>query len=286
MEYATSISDKPLTGKVAVVTGAGSPTGLGRAMSLAFVRAGARVAMLDVDGGWLEQTANEVRSAGGDDCALPIVCDVSDPGSAEEAVRRTIVGLGGLHILVNNAGIMNPSARGSGGTRFWEITPETWSKIVTVNSSGAFFMSRAAVGHMLAQGWGRIIGVTTSVDSMYRAGLCPYGPSKAAHEALVALMSQELEGTGVTANVLVPGGTTDTNLIPQDIVYDRESLIRPEVMGPPAVWLASEKSDETNGMRFLARLWDETLPIDQRLEKAGAPAAWPQLGIQNISPWP
>ena len=278
--------DMPLTGKVAIVTGAGSPNGLGRAMTLALVRAGARVAMLDVDEGWLEQTAGEVRSTVGDECVLPIVCDVSNPGSVEEAVRRTVAGLEGLHVLVNNAGLMNPSARGSGGTKFWDITPETWSTIVAVNSSGAFYMARAAVGHMLDQGWGRIIGVTTSVDSMYRAGLCPYGPSKAIHEALVALMAQELEGTGVTANVLVPGGTTDTNLIPQDIAYDRASLIRPEVMGAPAVWLASEESGGTNGMRFLARLWDESLPIEERLEKAGAPAAWPQLGKQNISPWP
>ena len=278
--------DMPLTGKVAIVTGAGSPNGLGRAMTLALVRAGARVAMLDVDDGWLEQTAGEVRSAGGDDSVLTLVCDVSDPGSAEEAVRGTRAGLGGLHILVNNAGVMNPSARGSGGTKFWDIAPDTWAGILAVNSNGPFYMARAVAGHMLAQGWGRIIGVTTSVDSMYRAGLCPYGPSKAVHEALVALMAQELEGTGVTANVLVPGGTTDTNLIPQDIVYDRDSLIRPEVMGPPAVWLASEESAETNGMRFLARLWDESLPIEQRLEKAGAPAAWPQLGVQNISPWP
>lgn len=276
----------PLTGKIAIVTGAGSLTGLGRAMTLALVRAGARVAMLDVDEGWLEQTAGEVRSIGGDDSVLTLVCDVSDPGSAEEAVRVTIDGLGGLHILVNNAGIMNPSARGSGGTRFWEITPDTWAGILAVNSNGPFYMARAVAGHLLAQGWGRIIGVTTSVDSMYRAGLCPYGPSKAVHEALVALMAQELEDTGVTANVLVPGGTTDTNLIPQDIAYDRESLIRPEVMGAPAVWLASEESGETNGMRFIARLWDEGLSIDQRLEKAGAPAAWPQLGVQNISPWP
>ena len=190
-----SNSAKPLDGKVAIVTGAGSPTGLGRAMTLALVRAGARVAMLDVDEGWLERTDDEVRAVGGDDCALPLVCDVSDPDSAEEAVRGTIAGLGGLHVLVNNAGMMNPSARGSGGTSFWDIAPETWSRIVAVNSSGPFYMARAAVGHMLAQGWGRIIGVTTSVDSMYRAGLCPYGPSKAIHEALVALMAQELEGT-------------------------------------------------------------------------------------------
>ena len=280
------MTGRPLDGKVAIVTGAGSPTGLGRAMTLGLVKAGARVAMLDVDEGWLEQTAREVRSSGGENCVLPLACDVSDPDSAEEAVRRTVADLGGLHVLVNNAGIMNPSARGSGGTRFWDITPETWSTIVAVNSSGAFFMARAAVGPMLAQGWGRIIGVTTSVDSMYRAGLCPYGPSKAIHEALVALMAQELEGTGVTANVLVPGGTTDTNLIPNDIAYDRESLIRPEVMQAPVVWLASEESGGTNGMRFLARLWDESLPIEQRLERAGAPAAWPQLGKQNISPWP
>ena len=278
---------KPLDGKVAIVTGAGSPIGLGRAMTLALVRAGARVAMLDVDQDWLEQTADEARAIGGDDSVLALACDVSDPDSVEEAVRRTIAGLGGLHVLVNNAGMMNPSARGSGGrANFWDITPETWSTIVAVNSSGPFYMARAAVGHMLAQGWGRIIGVTTSVDSMYRAGLCPYGPSKAIHEALVALMAQELEGTGVTANVLVPGGTTDTNLIPQDVVYDRESLFRPEVMQAPVVWLASEESGWTNGMRFIAYRWDESLSIEQRLEKAGAPAAWPQLGKQTISPWP
>ena len=278
---------KPLDGKVAIVTGAGSPIGLGRAMTLALVRAGARVAMLDVEQDWLEQTADEARAIGGDDSVLPLACDVSDADSVEEAVRTTIAGLGGLHVLVNNAGMMNPSARGSDGrTNFWDITPETWSTIVAVNSSGPFYMARAAVGHMLAQGWGRIIGVTTSVDSMYRAGLCPYGPSKAIHEALVALMAQELEGTGVTANVLVPGGTTDTNLIPQDVVYDRESLFRPEVMQAPVVWLASEESGGTNGMRFIAYRWDESLPIEQRLEEAGAPAAWPQLGKQTISPWP
>ena len=145
-------------------------------------------------------------------------------------------------------------------------------------------MARACVGHMLSQGWGRIVGVTTSVDSMYREGMCPYGPSKAAHEALVALMARELEGTGVTANVLIPGGTTDTNLFPTDVGYDRAALIRPEVMQAPAVWLASDQSGDVNGMRFIAHYWDESLPIEQRLEKAGAPAAWPQLGSQAILP--
>ena len=258
---------------------------MGRAMTLAFVRAGARVAMLDVNEDWLAQSATDARVVGGDDSVLELACDVSDPDSAEEAVRRTIASLGGLHVLVNNAGIIHASGTAvSDRTRFWDITPETWSSTVAVNSSGPFYMARACVGHMLSQGWGRIVGVTTSVDSMYREGMCPYGPSKAAHEAPVALMARELEGTGVTANVLIPGGTTDTNLFPTDSGYDRAALIRPEVMQAPAVWLASDQSGDVNGMRFIAYRWDESLPIEQRLKKAGAPAAWPQLGNQAILP--
>ncbi len=160
------MQERLLQGKVAIVTGAGSPIGLGRAMTLALVGAGARVAMLDINKEWLEQTANDVREVGGDDCALTVVADVSNPNDAEAAVRDTIAGLGGLHILVNNAGT-NPRAAGlaSGArTNFWETSPEAWSKVVSVNFSGPFFMARAAVGHMLAQKWGRIIGVTTSMD--------------------------------------------------------------------------------------------------------------------------
>lgn len=276
---------KPLNGKVAIVTGAGSPIGMGRAMTFALVQAGARVAMLDINEEWLEQSAGEVRAAGGDDCVLDLVCDISDPESVEDAVRKTIAGLGGLHVLINNAGTTNLADLAGGNLpKFWEITPETWSRIIAVNSSGSFFMARAAVGHMLDQGWGRIIGVTTSVDTMYRPGFCPYGPSKASHEALVALMSRELDGTGVTANVLVPGGQTDTNIIPDGIAVERAILIRPEVMNGPAVWLASEESDGINGMRLIAYYWDESLPLEQRLDQAAAPAAWPQLGMQGIFP--
>ena len=81
-----------------------------------------------------------------------MVCDVSDPDSAEEAVRKTIAGLGDLHVLINNAGTINLSDLSAGNQpNFWDITPETWNKIVAVNYSGAFYMARSAVGHMLAQ---------------------------------------------------------------------------------------------------------------------------------------
>ena len=157
-------------------------------------------------------------------------------------------------------------------------------RVVAVNLSGAFYMARAAVGHMMAQRWGRIVGVTTSVDTMYRKGVAPYGPSKAAHEALLAIMAQELEGSGVTANVLVPGGPTNTNFFAGRSAAEQAALIQPDVMQAPAVWLASDESADCNGRRIIAYHWDERLPLAERLAKASAPAAWPQLGKQAIVP--
>jgi NAD(P)-dependent dehydrogenase (short-subunit alcohol dehydrogenase family) len=289
MQGENTMAENVLQGKVAIVTGAGSPIGIGHAITLGLIRAGARVAMLDINQAWLEQSAHEMRAVGGMDCILPMVADISDPEAVSQAVRRTIADLGGLHILVNNAGT-NPRAAGfeAPGQRpssnFWDIAPGAWNRVVAVNFTGPFLMARAVVGHMLAQGGGRIIGVTTSMDTMYRKGGAPYGPSKAGHEALVALMAQELEGTGVTANVLVPGGATNTNLIAPDTPYDRATLIQPEVMQAPVVWLASDASQACNGQRLIAYYWDERLPLEERLAKASAPAAWPQLGRQAISP--
>ena len=277
-----------LQGKVAIVTGAGSPIGIGHAITLGLVGAGARVAMLDINQAWLEQSAHEMRAVGGAHCVLTMVVDITDPDAVAQAVRQTVAELGGLHILVNNAGT-NPRAAGFAvagqrpSSNFWDIAPAAWNRVVAVNFTGAFLMARAVVGHMLAQGWGRIIGVTTSMDTMYRKGGAPYGPSKAGHEALVAMMAQELEGTGVTANVLVPGGATNTNLIAPE-TPDRANLIQPEVMQAPVVWLASDTSQACNGQRLIAYYWDERLPLEERLAKASAPAAWPQLGRQAISP--
>ena len=114
--------------------------------------------------------------------------------------------------------------------------------------------------------------------------MAPYGPSKAGHEALDSTMEKEQEGTGVTANVLVPGGPVNTNLLPPDTDFDRNKLIQPDVMKAPVVWLASDASNEINGQRFIAYDWDESLPLQERIAKAAAPAAWPQLGGQAVYP--
>ncbi len=281
------MAERPLEGKVAIVTGAGSPIGIGHAITMGLVRAGAKVALTDINQEWLEQSISEVREIGGDECAISIISDVTDPRSCQDTVDATIAQLGGLHILINNAGT-NPRAAGLGTTsgatptNFWENSTEAWSHVVAVNLSGNFYMARAAVVHMLEQGWGRIIGVTTSMDTMWRKGGAPYGPSKAGHEALVSIMAQELEGTGVTSNVLVPGGATYTNLTYSGDPGLRDRLIQTDVMQKPAVWLASNDSGEFNGQRIIAYYWDDSLPLEERLAKCSAPAAWPQLGRQAI----
>lgn len=279
-----------LQGKVAIVTGAASPIGMGRSITAGLVRAGARVAMLDINEDWLEQSANDLREIGGDDAVLPIIADVTDAESAAQAVARTVNEMGGLHILVNNAGINLRSAGftepGETGRRtdFWNIDPSGWLRVIAVNLSGPFIMSHAVAPHMVQQGFGRIISVTTSMDTMWRKGGAPYGPSKAGHEALVAIMAQDLEGTGVTANVLTPGGATATNMVVPPEGTSSRSLIQPEVMQSPVVWIASDAASNWTGRRIIAYHWNDTLLLEERLEKCSAPAAWPQLGIQAVHP--
>ncbi|MDE3076476.1 MAG: SDR family oxidoreductase [Chloroflexota bacterium] len=280
------MAEERLTGRVAIVTGAGSRIGFGRSMTLALVEAGARVAMVDVNEQALDQTAGEARDVGGPNCVVPVLADVSRPEDARRVVERTVAELGGLHVLVNNAGT---NARNLGFTSsedapFWELPAEAWFRVAAINYIGPALMASAAVKHMLDQKWGRIIGVTTSLDTMYLKGNPSYGSSKAGHEAFMASIAQELEGSGVTVNVLVPGGPANTNLFPPDTPLDRKALIQPAVMQAPMVWLASDDSNAFHNRRVIAYHWDETLPLEERLAKAAAPLAWQQLGRQAIRP--
>ena len=119
-------------------------------------------------------------------------------------------------MLVNNAGIGQSSIKADqrrNPMRFWEITPEQWQRFLSVNATGPIMMARAVVPHMLAAGTGRVITVTTSLGTMVREGYLLYGASKAAAEAAMAVLAADLKGTGVTSNVLVPGGVTNTGIV-------------------------------------------------------------------------
>ncbi len=271
--------------RTAILTGAAS--GIGRAMALGLLESGIGVAAVDRQVDWLREladTASERRHPG----ALQIIrADVSEPGAPESIVAQARERFGRIDVLVNNAGIgqgaVKPDQRRN-PLRFWEITPEHWQRFVAVNATAPLMMARAVAGHMREAGSGRIITVTTSLGTMIRAGYVLYGASKAAAEAATAVMAADLQGSGVTANVLVPGGMTDTRILTDEDAPDRSKLIRPEVMVPPLLWLISDAAASVSGRRFLAVHWDRSLPAEQAAEKCDAPIAWTSIATMPIEP--
>jgi NAD(P)-dependent dehydrogenase (short-subunit alcohol dehydrogenase family) len=138
---------------------------------------------------------------------------------------------------------------------------------------------------MVAKGWGRVVNVTTSFFTMLNEGFAPYGPAKAALESASAIWAKEFQDTGVTVNVLIPGGPTDTRMVPASAPFARSEMILPAAMAPPALWLASPASDGVTGRRFVAGLWDPALPADEAAAAASAPIGWPGLAGQGLV-WP
>jgi 3-oxoacyl-[acyl-carrier protein] reductase len=274
------MAEARLAGTVAVVTGAAR--GMGRAMVQGLAAAGARVTMADLDEAELKRAAADVGAAVGSGAVLAVAGDVTGDADAAAIIERTVGAFGSVGVLVNNAGLGEDAVRRDFMTRpvrFWEIDPPVWRRIMDVNANAAFLMARAAAPHMVAKGWGRIVNVTTSLDAMIRGGFAPYGGSKAATEAHTAIMAADLEGTGVTANVLVPGGPVNTRMFPDDPRFPRASLIQPDAMVRPILWLASRASDGVTSRRFIAALWGSD---DAPAEAATAPAGWPQLGAQTL----
>ncbi|PPR10309.1 MAG: (S)-1-Phenylethanol dehydrogenase [Alphaproteobacteria bacterium MarineAlpha11_Bin1] len=264
-----------LSGTTGIVTGGGR--GLGRSMVHALAAAGANVtAAMHIS----DDIEEETKDLPGKVSA--IVADIRDPVTCTQIVADTISKFGGVDVLINNAGVgmlLVSETFNRTPTKFWDVNTDAWTQIIETNVNGGFQMAREAVPHMLKKGWGRIVNVTTSIHTMQRAGFSPYGPSKAAMEASTSCWSEDLEGTGVTCNILIPGGAADTNLLPGNPGDEGRSgadgmLVDPVVMRAPIVWLASKESDGWNGKRFIGRLWDEDLPADAAAVACSAPAGF------------
>ncbi|HEU5189233.1 MAG TPA: SDR family oxidoreductase [Methylomirabilota bacterium] len=264
--------------KVAIVTGAAS--GLGRAMALGLVGSGMHVVAVDRDATHLATL--KPAGVGRVGAVLQHAADLSKPDAFEGVVSAALKEFGRIDVLVNNAGVGQDSVRADqrrNPIRLWEVPPEQWSRFLAVNATAPIMMARAVVPHLIRAGWGRVITVTTSLGTMVRAGYLLYGSSKAAAESAMAVLAADLEGTGVTSNVLVPGGVTNTPLVGND-AGDRSKMLQPEIMVPPLLWLVSREADRVNARRFVAVDWDTKLPPAQAAEKAGVPIAW--LGIARM----
>jgi NAD(P)-dependent dehydrogenase (short-subunit alcohol dehydrogenase family) len=269
----------PSSNNAVIVTGAAS--GIGLAMTMGLIEAGHDVTAVDRNAGAL--TELEKQAAGLRGSVQTVTADLAQPDSFAHVTGAALIKYGRIDALVNNAGIGQASVRRDRRPiRFWETTAEQWGRFIAINAAGPINMARAVLPHMLAAKRGRIVTVTTSLGTMVREGYLLYGSSKAAAESAMAVLAADLAGSGVTSNVLVPGGTTDTPLVGD--APNREKMLKPAIMVPPLLWLLSEEARAVNGRRFIAADWDTGVPPAQAAEKAGAPIAWLSIARMPIEP--
>jgi 3-oxoacyl-[acyl-carrier protein] reductase len=277
-DVSDAVREEPLAGKVAIVTGAS--TGLGAVMVRTMVRAGAKVVGIARTRSNLEKLADELSRDGYGSSFLAVPADVARRPACEDAVQRALDAFGTIDILVNNAGVGSNHARPpafQGTLHFWQCDPDLWDEAVAINNAGPFYLARLAVLPMIEKGWGRIINNTTNFHTMLGPGRACYGPGKAGLEASSLIWSRELEGTGVTVNVLIPGGAVLTPIHEKSRGMPLDKMMKPEIFEAPTLWLASSASDGVSGFRFNAKLWDPTLPPAEAALRARQPAAWDSL---------
>ena len=253
--------------RVVLVTGAGS--GIGLAITNALVAAGHSVAAVDRDAAALDRLDSSER-------IHPFLIDLSSESACHEAVASAVARFGRLDAVINNAGIGPSSLRPDAEQnlpRIEELTTEVWDNFFAINVRAPMLLVQAALPHM--KGFGRIINNTTSFRTMLR--VLPYGATKSALEAMSAIWAAELKDRGITVNVLIPGGPTDTPFISDGAGWDRAKMLRPEIMGPPAVWLISDEAASYTGQRIIAANWDANLPGAEAAKKAGRAIGWPEL---------
>lgn len=242
-----------LENKVALVTGGGS--GIGRATALLFAREGARVAVSDLDEAAALATVREVEAAGGE--AAPVVGDVSRAGDAERMVQSAVGVYGGLHILVNSAGITARNALPEGAS-----AEEVWDRVIDVNLKGTYLVSRHAVPHMERAGGGSVVNLASIMalvgyPTVLGGGFNPYAPSKGGVLQFTRSLAVEYAAKNVRVNCICPGFvmTSLTRSLSENPALSKElegrhpmgRFARPEEIAYAALFLASDESSFVTG---------------------------------------
>lgn len=274
-----------MTGRVAIVTG--GLRGLGRAMTLGLAGTGVRVLAVG-------HLAEDVAAMSGIENVRPMVADIRSPAVCDEVVAAAEAAFGQIDILVNNAGLtftyIDPDRFTNGPKKFWEISDEIIQNVMDTNYVAADQMGRRVAPKMLAQGWGRIINVTTKLDTMNRPGSVPYGSSKAALEMTTEIWAKTMEGTPVTVNIVNPGAGANTPGMAQTMrdwsaQGKASKLVEPDEMVPPLLYVVSEAADKVNGYRFDANTWNASLPPAIAARLNGRPAGF-GLHPQDVAAFP
>jgi 3-oxoacyl-[acyl-carrier protein] reductase len=224
-----------LAGRVALVTGASR--GIGRAIALELARAGADVGVISTTAEGAGRTAEAVRALGRR--ALGLACDVADATAVTEAVKSLVAEMGGLDVLVHNAGITRDGllARMSG---------EDWERVMDVNLKGAFHLVRSAVRHLIRSPAGRLVTISSVVGLTGNAGQANYAASKAGLVGFTRSVARELASRGVTANVVAPG------LVETDMSAAMPEEARRRMLEAVPLGRAGTPEDVAAAVRFLA----------------------------------
>ncbi len=233
-------------GRVALVTGAAS--GIGQATALRLAQEGARILCADVNERGLGETVAMIQRQGAQ--AVGRGCDVSDPAAGSAAVAETVAVFGGLDVLCNIAGV-------GAFQHTAEVTPEQWNRVLAVNLSGTFFMSQAALPHLLAR-HGAIVNMASSAGLIGQAYCAAYCASKGGVVALTRALAVEFVRRGVRVNCICPGGVdtaftagfappagADMDLI-RRLALVAEKATPPDIAGAVA-YLASDEARHING---------------------------------------
>jgi len=265
-------------GRVVLVTGCARARGIGRAIAVAFARAGADVVVTDVAAGgtrneneegleeqrlgWkgLDSLAGEIQSLGRR--VLTLVGDVSHAADADRFVAEALAQFGRIDVLVNNAA----APHGADRRLLWEVPEEAWDLVIDVNLKGAFLMSRAVIPHMLKRGSGRIISMASVSGKRGTARRGAYSASKFGIIGLTQVMAQELGAHGITANAICPGSVETSR---RESTSRRERALaerdpnapvlslpptgrvaRPDDIARLALFFASEASDHITGQAW------------------------------------
>jgi 3-oxoacyl-[acyl-carrier protein] reductase len=181
-------------GRVAVITGAARGIGFGTAQR--FAAEGASVAILDLDEASAQEAAARIETVG-DARAVGIGCDVADGAAAEAAVQRVVDELGGIHVLVNNAGITRDNL-------LFKMTEDDWDLVMNVHLKGAFNMTKAAQKHFVEQRYGKILNLS-SVSALGNRGQANYSAAKMGVQGFTRTLGIELGPFGINANAIAPG---------------------------------------------------------------------------------